>query len=63
MSLLWVVQLYTQCRCVGGGLTQARPGPCPSGCPHLLIPTLLVVSLAALIASITHNPMYMMVLR
>uniref|UniRef100_H3DMV0 Solute carrier organic anion transporter family member n=1 Tax=Tetraodon nigroviridis TaxID=99883 RepID=H3DMV0_TETNG len=57
------VQLYTQCTCVGGSQSQARPGPCPNSCPQFLIPAILVISLAALIASITHNPLYMMVLR
>ncbi|XP_029938709.1 solute carrier organic anion transporter family member 2A1 [Salarias fasciatus] len=57
------VKMYTDCRCIPGGQSEARPGPCPNSCPHLLVPAMLVLSLAALIACLTHNPMYMMVLR
>uniref|UniRef100_A0A8D2ZI57 Solute carrier organic anion transporter family member n=1 Tax=Scophthalmus maximus TaxID=52904 RepID=A0A8D2ZI57_SCOMX len=57
------VQLYTNCRCISGSQNQARPSPCPNSCPHLLLPVILVISLASLIACLTHNPMYMMVLR
>ncbi|TNM87650.1 hypothetical protein fugu_005871 [Takifugu bimaculatus] len=57
------VQLYTQCMCIPGNQSHAQPGPCPNSCPHFLVPAILVISLAALIASITHNPLYMMVLR
>ncbi|KAI4829344.1 hypothetical protein KUCAC02_023390 [Chaenocephalus aceratus] len=56
------VQLYTSCRCISGGQS-ARPAPCPNNCPHLLLPVILVISLASLVACLTHNPMYMMVLR
>uniref|UniRef100_A0A8D3BTP2 Solute carrier organic anion transporter family member n=1 Tax=Scophthalmus maximus TaxID=52904 RepID=A0A8D3BTP2_SCOMX len=59
---LWI-QLYTNCRCISGSQNQARPSPCPNSCPHLLLPVILVISLASLIACLTHNPMYMMVLR
>ncbi|XP_056270901.1 solute carrier organic anion transporter family member 2A1 isoform X2 [Pseudoliparis swirei] len=57
------VQLYTNCRCISGSQSDARPAPCPNTCPHLLLPVILVISLASLIACLTHNPMYMMVLR
>ncbi|XP_029285152.1 solute carrier organic anion transporter family member 2A1 [Cottoperca gobio] len=57
------VQLYTNCRCISGSQRNARPAPCPNNCPHLLLPVILVISLASLIACLTHNPMYMMVLR
>ncbi|XP_013886658.1 solute carrier organic anion transporter family member 2A1 [Austrofundulus limnaeus] len=55
------VQNYTSCRCISG--SYARPSPCPNRCPHLLLPVILVISLASLVACLTHNPMYMMVLR
>ncbi|XP_066520481.1 solute carrier organic anion transporter family member 2A1 [Hoplias malabaricus] len=54
------VQLYSNCKCVTGN---ARPGPCANSCPHLLLPVIFLISIAALSASFTHNPIYMMVLR
>ncbi|XP_032382200.1 solute carrier organic anion transporter family member 2A1 isoform X1 [Etheostoma spectabile] len=57
------VQLYTNCRCISGSQSNAHPTPCSNSCPHLLLPVILVISLASLIACLTHNPMYMMVLR
>lgn len=57
------VQVYTNCRCIPGSQSHAHPAPCPKSCPHFLLPVILVISLAALIACLTHNPMYMMVLR
>ncbi|KAK9519878.1 hypothetical protein VZT92_022580 [Zoarces viviparus] len=57
------VQLYTNCRCISGSQSNAQPAPCTNNCRHLLLPVILVISLASLIACLTHNPMYMMVLR
>ncbi|MEQ2249171.1 hypothetical protein ILYODFUR_026627 [Ilyodon furcidens] len=57
------VQLYTNCRCISGGQSHARPDPCENNCPHFLLPVILMISLASLIACLTHNPLYMMVLR
>lgn len=57
------VQRYTNCRCISGSQSYALPAACPNSCPHLLLPAILVISLASLIACLTHNPMYMMVLR
>ncbi|XP_068599331.1 solute carrier organic anion transporter family member 2A1 [Brachionichthys hirsutus] len=57
------VQLYTSCRCVSGSQSHAQPAPCPNSCPHFILPVMLVICLASLIACFTHNPLYMMVLR
>ncbi|XP_036409948.1 solute carrier organic anion transporter family member 2A1-like isoform X1 [Megalops cyprinoides] len=59
------VQSYTNCSCVleGDVLGTARPGSCANSCPHLLLPAMLLISLAGFIASLSHNPIYMMVLR
>ncbi|KAL1023374.1 hypothetical protein UPYG_G00040030 [Umbra pygmaea] len=56
---------YSNCVCLDGGEGErtARPGPCPNACPHYLLPAMFLISLAGLIASLTHNPIYMMVLR
>ncbi|RVE73896.1 hypothetical protein OJAV_G00035740 [Oryzias javanicus] len=57
------IQEYTNCRCIPGGQSRAQSGPCKNSCSHLLLPVVLVLSLASLIACFTHNPIYMMVLR
>ncbi|XP_072540206.1 solute carrier organic anion transporter family member 2A1 [Salminus brasiliensis] len=56
---------FSNCSCVAKGtsLGSARPGPCANNCPHLLLPVIFLISIAALIASLTHNPIYMMFLR
>ncbi|KAI5109325.1 solute carrier organic anion transporter family member 2B1, partial [Silurus meridionalis] len=59
------IQSFNNCSCVtvGAGMGGARPGSCANSCPHLLLPVIFLISIAALIASLTHNPIYMMVLR
>ncbi|XP_062412166.1 solute carrier organic anion transporter family member 2A1 [Sardina pilchardus] len=57
------VKAYTNCSCVNGIENSARPGSCGNSCRHLLSPVMFLISLAALVASLTHNPIYMMVLR
>ncbi|XP_017335796.1 solute carrier organic anion transporter family member 2A1 [Ictalurus punctatus] len=59
------IQSFNNCSCVmvGAGMGGARPGHCANSCPHLLLPVIFLISIAAFIASFTHNPIYMMVLR
>ncbi|XP_056607422.1 solute carrier organic anion transporter family member 2A1 isoform X2 [Triplophysa dalaica] len=56
------VHVFSNCQCVPD-MGTAKPGPCANTCPHYLLPTMFLISLAGLIASLTHNPIYMMVLR
>ncbi|KAI7790420.1 solute carrier organic anion transporter family member 2A1-like [Triplophysa rosa] len=56
------VHVFSNCQCVPD-MGTAKPGPCANTCPHHLLPTMFLISLAGLIASLTHNPIYMMVLR
>ncbi|XP_030647726.1 solute carrier organic anion transporter family member 2A1 [Chanos chanos] len=55
------VQFYNNCSCIPDGT--ARQGPCANSCPHYLLPAMFLISFAGFIASLTHNPIYMMVLR
>ncbi|XP_029813324.1 solute carrier organic anion transporter family member 2B1 isoform X2 [Suricata suricatta] len=53
---------YTNCSCVvGGGPVPA--GSCDSACSHLVLPFMFLVSLGAALASLTHTPSFMLILR
>ncbi|XP_048151300.1 solute carrier organic anion transporter family member 2B1 [Corvus hawaiiensis] len=53
---------YTECSCIpGAGL--ARPGTCGTGCSHLFVPFVVLSCLAGILASTSHTPSFMLILR
>ncbi|XP_048831819.1 solute carrier organic anion transporter family member 2A1 isoform X1 [Brienomyrus brachyistius] len=59
------IQAYTSCSCVRDGdkLGNTHPGACSNSCSHYLLPFMILISVAGFVASLSHNPVYMMVLR
>ncbi|XP_077632573.1 solute carrier organic anion transporter family member 2B1 isoform X1 [Crocuta crocuta] len=53
---------YTNCSCVAGG-GPVPAGSCDSACSHLVLPFMFLVSLGAGLASLTHTPSFMLILR
>ncbi|XP_041513823.1 solute carrier organic anion transporter family member 2B1-like isoform X2 [Microtus oregoni] len=53
---------YTNCSCVAGG-GSVPAGSCESACSNLLLPFILLISLGVMVASVTHTPSFMLILR
>ncbi|KAF1567281.1 Solute carrier organic anion transporter family member 2B1, partial [Eudyptes schlegeli] len=56
---------YTNCSCISeNGLTGfARPGTCGTGCSHLFLPFVVLSCLVGILASTSHTPSFMLILR
>ncbi|KAG9348485.1 hypothetical protein JZ751_002220 [Albula glossodonta] len=56
---------YTDCSCIStnGFPSFATPGSCGSGCSRLLLPFMIFCALTGFVASFSHTPSFMMILR
>ncbi|NXM92235.1 SO2B1 protein, partial [Oenanthe oenanthe] len=54
---------YSGCSCVAGPAGLARPGACGTSCSHLLVPFVVLSCLAGILASTSHTPSFMLILR
>ncbi|KFO80248.1 Solute carrier organic anion transporter family member 2B1, partial [Cuculus canorus] len=56
---------YTNCSCISenGLMGFAKPGTCGTGCSHLFLPFVVLSCLAGILASTSHTPSFMLILR
>ncbi|NXJ85068.1 SO2B1 protein, partial [Trogon melanurus] len=56
---------YTDCSCINenGFWGSAKPGTCGTGCSHLFLPFVVLSCLAGFLASVSHTPSFMLILR
>ncbi|XP_043852342.1 solute carrier organic anion transporter family member 2B1 isoform X2 [Dromiciops gliroides] len=57
--------IYTNCSCLLSGIkdSSVTSGSCESSCSHLVLPFILLISLGGAVASVTHTPSFMLILR
>ncbi|XP_048460622.1 solute carrier organic anion transporter family member 2A1-like isoform X1 [Rhincodon typus] len=60
-----MIMTHLNCSCIQTSNNEdyAHPGHCKVSCTHLLLSMVISITLIGLIASLTHNPLYMTVLR
>ncbi|NXG65150.1 SO2B1 protein, partial [Hemiprocne comata] len=56
---------YSNCSCIleNGLEGSAKPGTCGTGCSHLFLPFVVLSCLAGILASTSHTPSFMLILR
>ncbi|NXK37888.1 SO2B1 protein, partial [Piprites chloris] len=54
---------YTSCSCISENGSFANPGTCGTGCSHLFLPFVVLSCLAGILASTSHTPSFMLILR
>ncbi|XP_039222723.1 solute carrier organic anion transporter family member 2B1 isoform X1 [Crotalus tigris] len=56
---------YTECNCIllNGAIGYAKPGHCSSSCSHFLLPFVLIAAISGFLASLSHTPAFVLVLR
>ncbi|NXL52900.1 SO2B1 protein, partial [Podilymbus podiceps] len=56
---------YSNCSCISenGLMGFAKPGTCGTGCSHLFLPFVVLSCLAGILASTSHTPSFMLILR